>query len=60
MKTQLVASVPNKFTEVGRANERLFKRIILAGNYRRHEESDGCRCRLLAGTSQFRTRAIPS
>jgi hypothetical protein len=55
MRTQSVASVPNNFKELGRANERLFKRIVCAGNARHHKESDGRGRRLIAGPSQFRT-----
>jgi hypothetical protein len=46
--------------ELGRANERLFKRIIPTGNSRPHEESNGRGRGLITGPSQFRTRAIPS
>jgi hypothetical protein len=49
-RIQLVAC-SKKFTKLGRANERLFKRIIRAGNSRHHEESDGRGRRLIAGPS---------
>ena len=60
MKNAVGRVSSNNFTGLGRTNERLFKRIIPAGNSRHPEESDGRGRRLIARPSQFRTRAIHS
>ena len=50
----------NSHWNENRPDERLFKRIFCTGDPRHHERRDGRGGRVLAGSREFRTRAVHS